>query len=109
MSLSLIYTTFPDQSTADAIVQKLLEERLIGCANILNPITSHYLWKGNIEKSQEIAVFLKTSGGKSQKVIDALTTLHPYEVPAILEIPIGQSASSFSLWIQEAVREGLDP
>lgn len=104
MSLSLIYTTFPDQTTAETIIQKLLEDRLIACANSLGPMTSQYKWEGKLEKSQEIAVFLKTTGDKSPEVIEALSALHPYDVPAILEIPVGKSAPSFLAWLKEELR-----
>lgn len=109
MSLSLIYTTFPDQTSAEKTIEKLLEDRLIVCANILRPITSHYRWEGRLEKSKEIPVFLKTSGDKSQQVMEALGTLHPYDVPAILEIPIEKSSPSFLAWLEEEVGDRITP
>ncbi len=100
MSLSLLYVTFPTETEARTITRELLNKPLIACANILGPMTSLYRWNGKIEESQEVAVIFKTTSPKVQELIDTLQTLHSYETPAIVEIPVGKSATSFCAWIQ---------
>jgi periplasmic divalent cation tolerance protein len=102
--LSLLYSTFPTQEEAIAASQKLLEQRLIACANILGDIQSVYLWKESIENSQEVAVLFKTTSETIPDLMIALQDLHPYDTPAMLEIPLDRVNPSFIQWAQAAVR-----
>ena len=49
----LVLTTCPDQAVAERIARALVEERLAACVNILPPMQSLYLWRGNIESATE--------------------------------------------------------
>lgn len=102
--LSLLYTTFPPEAEITKILKTLLEANLIACANILGPITSLYSWQGALEESQEIAVLFKTTPSKTQAVLDTLGELHPYDTPAILEIPVGQCPPAFAQWVHQSVK-----
>ena len=104
MSLSLLYVTFPTEKEARTITQELLSKHLIACANILGQMTSLYRWNGEIEESQEVAVIFKTTSPKVQELIDTLQILHSYDTPAILEIPVGKSATPFCAWVQNEVQ-----
>lgn len=102
--LSFLYTTFPTQDDAVTISQKLLEMGLIACANILGEIRSLYMWDGSMEDNQEIAVLLKTTSQNIPELMARLQELHPYETPAILEMPINHANESFIKWVQECMR-----
>lgn len=81
--LIVVYTTYPDRETAKDICRKLLEERLIACAN-LAPVESLYHWDGQIAQETEYTATFKTNPG----IVDILRTryvqLHPYEVPCFV-------------------------
>ena len=102
--LSLIYTTFSSEADAIKVTRELLEKRLIACVNVFGNMKSICFWKGNLEESQEVAVFLKTTTENIPAVITMLEDLHPYELPVILEIPVRFGAEPFSKWIQDSVR-----
>lgn len=102
--LSLLYTTFPTHEDAVAISQKLLEMGLIACANILGNMQSLYMWEGALENTQEVAVLFKTTPEKVPDLMTVLQDLHPYETPAMLEIPLGRVNLPFLQWAQEAIR-----
>ncbi len=102
--LSLLYTTFPHEEDALKVTRVLLDRRLIACANILGPLKSVYSWQGKTEESQEVAVLLKTTPEKVQELMTSLQDLHPYEIPAILEIPVEKSSSAFCEWVHQEVR-----
>lgn len=104
LQLSLLYCTFPDEEEAIGISHQLLDDSLIACANILGSMTSLYKWKGKLEESQEIAVLFKTTSEKISQVIEVIQSLHSYETPAILEIPLGESAKAFTQWVYQEVR-----
>jgi len=59
--VNLFYVPCPDINSAETISAKLLNEKLIGCANIIPGMTSMYWWEGKIEKSSECILILKTT------------------------------------------------
>ncbi|MBU0763139.1 MAG: divalent cation tolerance protein CutA [Candidatus Altiarchaeota archaeon] len=61
MTYLIGYITYPDLETAERILDRLFELKLIACANIL-PVKSVYRWRGKIEKSDEVVSLVKTKG-----------------------------------------------
>ena len=53
MNFHIVYITASSREEAEKISRVLLEERLIACANIFDPVTSLYWWKGEIRKDAE--------------------------------------------------------
>ena len=102
--LSLLYTTFSTEEDALRVSQKLLENRLVACMNLLGPIRSFYFWEGQLAESQEVAVLLKTTPEMVPETMKQLQELHSYDVPVILEIPISQVNEIFDTWVKESVR-----
>jgi len=103
MEYSFIYMTCGSKEEADTIAKTLLEHRLIACANIF-PVSSVYVWKETLEESQEYSAFMKTEKGKVTAVIEEVKRLHSYEVPDIVEIPLGEGFEPFFQWISEVVQ-----
>jgi len=102
--LSLIYTTFPNEEDAIAITRQLLERQLVACINILSPMKSIYFWEGQLEETQEVGVLLKTTSENVPLAMETLQRLHPYDVPVVLEIPLGRGAETFTQWVRDSVR-----
>lgn len=103
MEYSFIYITCGSEEEAHTIARTLLEKRMIACANIF-PISSVYVWKGNLEEAQEYAAFLKTERQKVASTIEEVKRLHSYEVPDIVEVPLGEGFQPFFQWISEVVK-----
>lgn len=81
---SLVWCPFPDKVVAREISTQLLEEKLIGCANILGQIDSIFEWDGVRGDSIEVPVLFKTSADTLEHLIERIGELHPYDAPAIL-------------------------
>lgn len=98
----MIVSTFPNESTAKGIINKLLEEKLIACANILPGIKSLYWWKETIEEVSEVIVFFKTKKDLELTVLESIKLHHPYEVPAIYIVDSMEKISnSYLQWIED--------
>ena len=93
-----VYTTLPDAESAGRIAEILVQERLAACADIFE-IDSIYRWKGEIESSREAAMFLKTNRSSYAQLETRLRELHPYEVPAIVALPIQAGYAPYLAWI----------
>jgi periplasmic divalent cation tolerance protein len=94
-----VYATFPSQEEALRIARVLVEERHAACANILGPCHSIYHWQGAIEETAEVAALFKTRSDLAAELIDRLTELHPYELPAAVVWPIANPLGPYSEWV----------
>ena len=97
----LALSTFPDRETAQRISNQLVSEKYAACANILPSIESIYRWKGNIESGNETLVFFKLSEDRQSAFQRKLRSLHPYEVPEIISIPISNGLPAYLRWVAE--------
>ena len=74
-------TTLETRQQAIELAERLIDARLVACAQVDGPITSVYRWKENIEKGEEWGLTLKFSMKKEDELTDYLQTHHPYEEP----------------------------
>ncbi|MBL4617141.1 MAG: divalent-cation tolerance protein CutA [Robiginitomaculum sp.] len=97
----LIYSTWPDSEVAQHAVEHLLQRKLIACANISQPITSAYRWKGEICIDEEVQIWMKTGTKNTDELRAEFLKLHPSEVPAFLVIAIDEQLSHkpFMNWL----------
>jgi periplasmic divalent cation tolerance protein len=97
----LAISTFPDQETARRISTQLVTEKFAACANILPTIESVYRWKEKIETGKETIVFFKLTADRQSAFQEKLRSLHPYEVPEIIFVPISSGLPEYLSWVAE--------
>jgi periplasmic divalent cation tolerance protein len=98
--MRIIYTTCP-MDKAEELARKLLEERLVACANICAPVTSLYWWKGEIQREDEAAMIMKTRDDLVARVLARTKELHPYDVPAISAVAAEAVDPDYLKWVDE--------
>ena len=94
-----IYATFPDMATAEAIASAVVESGLAACANLIPGMRSIFRWNGQIERTEEVVAFIKTTEALANDVIAAIEARHPYDTPAIVVLPIASGSRRFLDWI----------
>ena len=99
--LLLVRITCPSRRVAEDIADAALEARLAACANLEGPVTSSYRWKGVIEQSFEFILWLKAPEANWAKIDDLVRRLHPYDVPAIVAMPLTHVSSAYEAWAIE--------
>ena len=97
----LALSTFPDRETAQRISNQLVTEKFAACANILPSIESIYRWKDKIEIGNETLVFFKLSEDRQSVFQEKLRSVHPYEVPEIIFVPISSGLPEYVRWVIE--------
>jgi periplasmic divalent cation tolerance protein len=97
-----VYATFADTAEADRIARTLVEERLAACANILGPCRSIYRWQDAVEQADEVAALFKTGADRAPRLIERLSELHSYDVPAAVVWPIAQAGESYRDWVLDS-------
>jgi periplasmic divalent cation tolerance protein len=97
----LALSTFPDAEIARRISNQLVSERFAACANIFPSVESIYRWKEKIESGNETLVFFKLSEDRQSAFQEKLQSLHPYEVPEIILVPISSGLPEYLRWVTE--------
>lgn len=78
------YITCESKEQSQMIAQKLLEQKLIACANILPEIESHYMWQGKPEHSKESLLIIKSENHLQSKIEQSILALHSYDCPCVV-------------------------
>jgi periplasmic divalent cation tolerance protein len=94
-------STFPDTEIARRISNQLVSERYAACANIFPSVESIYRWKEKIESGNETFVFFKVSEEHQSRFQNKLRSLHPYDVPEIIFIPVASGLPEYVRWVGE--------
>lgn len=97
-----VYMTAASEAEAGRIADDLVHRRLAACVNILQPMRSVYLWKGEICNSREIPLVAKTDDDLFDALAARVRELHSYETPCIVAFPIAKGTSDFLTWITES-------
>jgi len=98
MNNKIIICTCTCEQT-DEIIDHLLKERLIACANVVSGVNAKYWWKGKIESSKENLVFMGTKAELVSRIIDEINRIHSYETPQIISLDIEEGLKAYMLWI----------
>jgi periplasmic divalent cation tolerance protein len=98
----LALSTFPDAEIARRISNQLVSERFAACANMLPSVESIYRWQEKIESGNETLVLFKLSEDRQSAFQDKLRSLHPYEVPEIIFVPLSGGLPEYLRWAAEA-------
>ena len=107
-SLLLVLTTVATRADADALARAMVEQRLAACAQI-SAIDSVYRWQGAVQSEGEFRVLFKTTAERYPALEAALRSSHPYELPAIVALPVVQALPAFADWVAHEVCEPRAP
>jgi periplasmic divalent cation tolerance protein len=100
MPYNIVVMTAPNKEEAVKIVRALLEEKLIACANIIDPVHSFFWWQGEIEEEKEALAIMKSHESLFKKLSERVRELHSYDVPEILALPIADGSQSYLDWMK---------
>lgn len=96
----LLITTVPDIHLGKSIANKIVQEHLAACVNIIGPIVSIYSWKDKICDEQEYILFIKTDNKKQEMLFNRIKELHSYEVPELITIKINDIGEEYWEWLK---------
>lgn len=104
----LVLTNLPDLAGAQMLARKLVEQRLVACANILPAVKSLYCWQGKIEEADEVSLFLKTTEARYAELEAALQAAHPYALPEIIALPIVAGLPAYLAWMAAETKKDVE-
>lgn len=101
----LLISTASSFAEANSIASELVSRRLAACINILGPISSVYHWQGEVERSEEFLLLIKSTETKFLSIQETIRELHSYEVPELLSFTVEAGLESYLDWIAASVRK----
>ncbi len=105
MNINLVYITAGDMSEAEKLAQALVSSRLAACVNIFPQMTSVYFWEHRIQQENEVVMLAKTTAACIPALKQKVLSLHSYDCPCILCLPITGGHGPFLKWISDNVAE----
>jgi periplasmic divalent cation tolerance protein len=99
----VVLVTGPNARECARIARRLLDRRLIACANLVPQVRSLYTWKGKIADQKECLMLLKSSRELFPVLRAEVEKLHSYSVPEIIALPIVDGSPNYLTWIAESV------
>ena len=103
MKVNFIYMTAGSKDEARIIAKELVVARLAACVNILDNMNSFYMWQGKVQDDAEFVMIAKTTEDRVPALVEKVKSLHSYECPCIVSIPVSGGNQSFLEWIAEEV------
>ncbi|NWR08735.1 CUTA protein, partial [Paradoxornis webbianus] len=100
---SIALVTCLNEQIARDIARAIMDKRLAAYVNILPKSSALYFWKGELEESTEILLLVKTRTSKIGELSNYIRSIHPFEIPDIVSLPIDQGNPLFLRWIGENV------
>jgi periplasmic divalent cation tolerance protein len=100
----VVFVTAPDPDTAASLARALVGEKLAACVNIVPGLRSIYTWQGNLCDEQEVLCVVKTLRELFPALCARVTSLHPYQVPEIIALPIVDGHAPYLAWLRGETR-----
>ena len=99
-----VTTTCSSNSFATDLAQKIVNERIAACANVVAGVNSLYIWNERMETSHEVIIIFKTNELSVSKLMARIKELHHYETPMICAHKIEKIEPNYALWIDDSIR-----
>ena len=100
----LVYVTAPHEELALDLARMLVEQNLAAGVNILPGARSIYRWRGQVHDAAECLLLAQVSREALPDFEAAVKSMHNYEVPCIVALPIEAGHEPYLSWIRENSR-----
>jgi periplasmic divalent cation tolerance protein len=93
----------PDGAPAAELADALVAERLAACVNRLPGVVSVFRWEGRVQQESETLLLIKTTRGRLEALTGRIRSLHPYELPEVVAVPVVGGLERYFDWVRESV------
>lgn len=96
----VVLCTIEGEEAAASLAESLVAEKLAACVGASAPLRSVYRWEGQIQRSEEIQLTIKTTSQRLDALAARILELHPAEVPEILVVPVELGHGAYLAWLR---------
>lgn len=97
----IVFVTAANKGEAGKIASVLIEEKLAACVNVITNVKSLFRWQGKADSAREVLLIIKSRKALLNKLIKKVKSIHSYEVPEIIAVPIIGGDRKYLNWINE--------
>lgn len=102
----VVFMTAATGEEATRLAEMLVGARLAACVQILPPMESVYRWQGSVERQREVLLIAKTKRSKFEELERKVRSVHSYEIPEIVALPLVAGSGPYLEWIMIGTEEG---
>lgn len=100
----VVLITAVDKKQATKIARALVQRKLVACVNVIDRVSSMFWWKGSVDKAVEVLMLAKSTRAKLPRITALVKSMHSYEVPEIIALPVVGGNRDYLDWIDESIR-----
>ena len=101
----LYLTTVQNKKDAKLLAEALLKYKAAACISVVEKMSSFYMWKNKICNDEECLLIIKSKAELYEKIKKIVLTIHKYELPELIEIPITDGHKDYLEWIDESTKQ----
>lgn len=94
----IAWSTVATRADADRLAADVVRQQLAVCVQVDGPIFSHYVWQGQLERSEEFRLTFKCLPGRLAALAAHVLAHHPYETPEWLVVRAEQVGEKYLSW-----------
>jgi periplasmic divalent cation tolerance protein len=95
----VVLMTAGSREEAARLADMLVGARLAACVQILPEMESIYHWQGKVERAPEVLLLAKTTESNFAALEAAVRSLHSYETPEIIALPVTAASAPYLEWL----------
>lgn len=96
-------TNMPDETSAQALANTLVTDKLAACVSILAPCQSIYTWQGKLENQREVPLMIKSLQHQYPQLEATILKMHPFELPEIISINVDGGLPRYLQWVDAQI------
>lgn len=103
---TVVLMTASSRGEAEQIAETLVRELFSAAVNVVPGLTSIYRWQGQVRRAQERLLIAKSQRKVLDDLVRRVKSLHSYEVPQIVALPLVGGSEDYLRWLDGAVHGG---
>ena len=105
MDFAFIITTVSTEKEGRMIANELVQNKLAACVNIVPKVHSVYEWENQIQNDEELLLLIKTTKEREKDIYHTVESLHSYDTPELITIPINRGSQPYLQWLENSVQK----
>ncbi len=99
----IVLITAANEQEAEKISTLILDKRAAACCSTVSPVHSAFRWQGKLEGEDEILLICKTKRAALPALIELVKSVHSYDVPEIIALPVIGGNDDYLRWLDNEV------
>jgi len=100
MKIITLFLTCANNDEAEKISQALLTKRLVVCIK-KSDVSSSFLWKGSIAKSNEVLLIMDSTEEKFEEIEKEVRKTHSYETFVLISTAVTKNSKGIKEWMKK--------